>query len=79
MVDSSPSTKDPFNNKWNSSDPAGSAAMVARGVIIYSVVAIRLYCKRARGSRKRVSWDDIFIILAVITSTLGQAVVFWGK
>lgn len=71
-----------FANTWHSSDPAGSEAMVIRMVITYVIVAIRLYCKFAKGTSKpaikRLARDDAFILLALVTSTVGQASAFWG-
>jgi hypothetical protein len=72
-----------FDNKWRSSDPGGSEAMTIRMVITYTVITIRLYCRIAKSPnkplRERLGWDDVFILLALFTSTIGQAVVFWGK
>ncbi|KAF2821462.1 hypothetical protein CC86DRAFT_359293 [Ophiobolus disseminans] len=71
-----------FANKWHSSDPGGSEAMTIRMVISFAIVAIRIYCKIAKGTAKpairRLALDDIFILLALVSSTIGQGVVFWG-
>ena len=71
-----------FANKWHSSDPGGSEALTIRMVITYVIVSIRIYCKIAKGSPKpmlkRFGLDDVFILLALIPSTLGEGIVLWG-
>jgi hypothetical protein len=52
--------------------------MVVRIVLSFVAVIIRLCCKTSRQSRKSLPWDDIFIVLALISSTAGESVVFWG-
>lgn len=69
---------DIFDNKWHSSDPTGSKSLVARFVITFFAVGARLLCKFLRG-RRTLSLDDCFIVLALVTSTIGEALVFWGE
>jgi hypothetical protein len=67
-----------FDNRWHSSSPAESTAFVVRLVISYVAVGARTYYKIGR-DKKNLYWDDLLIILALISSTIGPAVVLWGK
>ena len=68
-----------FDNKWRSSDPASSVAMIVRLVLCIFALTVRLYCKKLKQTQKFISWDDGFIILALVSITVSEGICLWGK